>query len=83
MDLVVPLQFARPREDVLEHDLEAVVRAIGMVAAGGASRIRLGGLADPRASAAEGVAVAQRARVRLIVEDRAAGGATVVVGPRY
>jgi hypothetical protein len=83
MDLVVPVEFARPHEDVLERDLEAVVGAIGLVAGGGASRMRLGGLADPRASAAEGLPVAQRARVRLIVEHDATGGATIVVGPRY
>ena len=79
MDAVIP--FADAPGSAGERDLLEVDAAIALVAKGHARRVRLVGLADPRAVAAVGLAHAQVAGVEFRM---ASNGPAVVLtlGPR-
>jgi hypothetical protein len=65
--------------DLLELDLQEVLAAIELVAGGVARRVRVSGLRRPEAVAGVGVARAQEAGVRFVLEPNETGGFTAMV----
>jgi len=81
MDAITFLQPSDAGHDVVEHDLAEVDAAIGLVARGLASRVRLVGLHRPEAVAPTGLAHAQEARVRFSLDRGAGGAVALTLGP--
>ncbi|MEO8230320.1 MAG: hypothetical protein ABI628_11250 [Chloroflexota bacterium] len=66
--------------DPNESDLQEIVAAIGLVSGGVARRVRISGLRRPEAVAGVGVARAQEAGLRFVLEPNETGGFTVMIG---
>jgi hypothetical protein len=79
MDTVIP--FPHALGPAMDRDLDEVDAAIALVVEGHARRVRLVGLADPEAVAAEGLAHAQLAGVGFRL-DSSADAVAVTLGPR-
>ena len=81
MDIVSPIPFPGAPSDPLGHDLAEIDAAIGLVADGRATRVRLVNLGHPDEIAAVGLAHAQDAGIEFRL-DRNGSATAVTVGPR-
>ena len=81
MDQISSLPLTHATFDPIERDLAEIDAAIGMVAAGIATRVRLVGLARPDVAAAVALARSQAACLGFEVDSGPDGISTVTVGP--
>jgi len=82
MDPVTHLPVTHSSLDLFDRDLAEVDAAIGLVAGGLATRVRLVGLGRPESVAAVALARSQAAGVGFEVDRGADGAASMTVGPR-
>jgi hypothetical protein len=68
--------------DAVDRDLAEIDAAIGLIAAGVATRVCLVGLHDPTSVASAGLAHAQAARVRFGLDRGPNGSVALTLGPR-
>jgi hypothetical protein len=82
MDPNVLLPFPAASGDPIERDLAEIDAALGLVARGLATRVRLVGLMRPEAAAEAGLAHAQEAQVAFSLDRGTDGAVALTVGPR-
>jgi len=82
MDVDPILPFPDASTDPMDRDLTEIDVALGLVARGVATRVRLISLARPESAAAIGLAHAQQAGIAFSLERAPDGGIAVTVGPR-
>ena len=81
MDQISSLPLTHATFDPIERDLAEIDAAIGMVATGVATRVRLVGLAHPDKTAAIALARSQTAGIGFELERGPDGGVSLTVGP--
>jgi hypothetical protein len=83
MDPITLLPFPNASVDPIERDLAEIDAALGLVARGLATRVRLVGLMRPEAAAPAGLAHAQEAHVAFSLDRQTDGTVMLTVGPRH
>jgi hypothetical protein len=83
VDPITLLPFPNASVDPIERDVAEIDAALGLVARGLATRVRLVGLLRPEAAAETALAHAQEADVAFSLERETDGTVVLTVGPRH